>query len=77
MNAGSCLQGKSLIRLSQVAASHLKNGRKDGSSMFESTFTGGWRFYSRPLIEEVHYAFALFWVLWVLLINFVTMRIRW
>jgi hypothetical protein len=44
-------------------------------TMFEATFTGGWRFFSRPLIEEVHYAFAIFWILWIILVNFVTMRV--
>lgn len=45
------------------------------NTMFECTFTGGWRFMSRRLIEEVHYGFAVFWVLWIILVNFVTMRV--
>jgi len=44
-------------------------------TMFEATFTGAWRLSSRPLIEEVHYGFAIFWVLWVVMVNFVTMRV--
>lgn len=44
-------------------------------TMFECTFTGGWRFYSRPLIEDVDYKFALFWVGWIVFVNFMTMRI--
>jgi hypothetical protein len=44
-------------------------------TMFECTFTGGWRFFSRPLISEVHYAFAVFWVVWIILVNFMTMRV--
>jgi len=44
-------------------------------TMFECTFTGGWRFFSRPLIQDVHYLFAVFWVLWIILVNFMTMRV--
>jgi len=44
-------------------------------TMFECTFTGGWRFLARPLIQEVHYLFALFWMMWVILINFMTIRV--
>jgi hypothetical protein len=44
-------------------------------TMFESAFTGAWRFYSRPLIEEVSYFFAIFWISWVILVNFMTMRV--
>merc|ERR1719247_508028 len=43
--------------------------------MFECTFTGGWRFYSRPLIEEVSYVFVFFWIVWIILVNFTTMRV--
>jgi len=44
-------------------------------TMFECTFTGGWRFYSRPLIQEFNLSFACFWVLWIIFVNFMTMRI--
>jgi hypothetical protein len=44
-------------------------------TMFECTFTGGWRFFSRPLIQDVHYLFAVFWILWIILVNFMTMRV--
>lgn len=44
-------------------------------TMFECTFTGAWRFYSRPLIEEVSYFFAFFWLAWVIMVNFTTMRV--
>jgi hypothetical protein len=44
-------------------------------TMFECTFTGGWRFFSRPLITDVHYLFAVFWILWIILVNFMTMRV--
>jgi hypothetical protein len=44
-------------------------------TMFECTFTGSWHRYSRPLIEEVSYGYALFWILWVIMINFTTMRV--
>jgi voltage-gated sodium channel len=44
-------------------------------TMFECTFTGGWRFYSRPCIFEVSLAFAVFWVLYIVCINFAVMRV--
>jgi hypothetical protein len=44
-------------------------------TMFECTFTGAWRFYSRPLVEEVSYLFAFFWIFWVILVNFTTMKV--
>lgn len=44
-------------------------------TMFECTFTGGWRFYSRPMIEDVSSNFAMFWVPYVFLVNFVVMRV--
>merc|ERR1712167_218419 len=44
-------------------------------TMFECTFTGSWHRYSRPLIEEVSYGYALFWIMWVIMINFTTMRV--
>lgn len=30
---------------------------------------------ARPLIEEVHYAFAIVWMMWVILVNFMTIRV--
>jgi len=44
-------------------------------TMFECTFTGGWRFYSRPLIDDFHHSFAFFWVSWIIGVNFTTMRV--
>jgi voltage-gated sodium channel len=44
-------------------------------TMFESTFTGGWRFYSRPCIMNVSLAFSFFWVPYVICINFAVMRV--
>merc|ERR1719162_2315517 len=44
-------------------------------TMFECTFSGGWRLYSRPLIEEVSLGFAVFWIMWVICVNFTTMRV--
>jgi hypothetical protein len=44
-------------------------------TMFECTFTGSWHRFSRPLVEDVSYIYAAFWVLWVVLINFTTMRV--
>lgn len=44
-------------------------------TMFECTFTGGWRWMARPLIQDVHYLFAVFWVSWIVLVNFMTIRV--
>lgn len=44
-------------------------------TIFESTFTTSWINYSRPLIEEVGYFFVAFWIPWVVLVNFTTMRV--
>jgi len=44
-------------------------------TMFECTFTGGWRDFARPLIVEVHYLFAVFWIGWIVLVNFMTIRV--
>merc|ERR1719174_264532 len=43
--------------------------------MFECTFTGGWRWMARPLIQDVHYLFAVFWISWIVLVNFMTIRV--
>merc|ERR1711920_593276 len=43
--------------------------------MFECTFTNAWIQYSRPLLEEISVSFVVFWGLWVVLINFTTMRV--
>lgn len=44
-------------------------------TMFECTFTGGWRFIARPLITEFHYLFAIFWITWIVIVNFMTIRV--
>jgi len=43
--------------------------------MFECTFTGTWTRFARPLIEDVSSVFAVFWIAWVLGVNFMTMRV--
>jgi Ca2+-binding EF-hand superfamily protein len=50
---------------------------RSAHSMFICTFTGSWYSYSRPLIEEVggHGTFAVFWIMWVMVANFMTMRV--
>jgi Ca2+-binding EF-hand superfamily protein len=50
---------------------------RSAHSMFICTFTGSWHSYSRPLIEDVggHGIFAVFWVVWVMVVNFMTMRV--
>jgi len=45
-------------------------------TMFECTFTGGWRMYARPLIEEIDAPiFGTFWLLYVLCVNFLVMKV--
>lgn len=44
-------------------------------TMFESTFTGGWRVYTRPVFEDYSAAFALFWVPYIVCVNFAVMRV--
>jgi len=44
-------------------------------TMFESIFSGSWVNVARPLIEDVHYGFSLFWIAWIVLVKFVTMRV--
>jgi hypothetical protein len=44
-------------------------------TVFECTFTGQWPKYSGPFIEEVSSAFALFFLPFVVLVNFAVMRV--
>lgn len=44
-------------------------------SMFECTFSSGWGFYTRPMIEEVSLGFALFWGVYIVCINFAMIRV--
>jgi hypothetical protein len=50
---------------------------RSAHSMFICTFTGAWHTFSRPLIEEVggNGIFLVFWVIWVNVVNFMTMRV--
>lgn len=44
-------------------------------TMFECTFTGTWTRFARPLIEDVSAVFAVFWIAWILGVNFMTMKV--
>jgi hypothetical protein len=44
-------------------------------TLFEMTFTGGWRFYTRVLFEEIGVGFAFFFVPYIVIVNFVVMRV--
>jgi voltage-gated sodium channel len=44
-------------------------------TMFESTFTGTWTANSRKLVEDISAAFVIFWVPYVVLMNFAVMRV--
>jgi len=56
---------------------HTKFGTSMGAmyTIFEATFTTGWPAVAQPLINEVHVAWALFWVPFVVIVNFAVMRI--
>merc|ERR1719409_2689381 len=44
-------------------------------TMFEATFTSTWTQSSRKLVEEVNAWYGLFWVLYVVGVNFAVMRV--
>jgi len=44
-------------------------------TLIECTLSGGWRFFSRPMIEEVSLVFVVFWIPYVIFVNFTVMRI--
>mmetsp|Transcript_38446 Transcript_38446/g.86559 ORF Transcript_38446/g.86559 Transcript_38446/m.86559 type:complete len:575 (-) Transcript_38446:30-1754(-) len=44
-------------------------------TIFEVTFSGGWLQRTRPLIEDVHALFGVFWVLYVVMITFAVTRV--
>merc|ERR1712070_1203679 len=44
-------------------------------SMFDCTFTTGWRLYARRQMEEVNSALALFWLTYVVGVNFMVMKV--
>lgn len=44
-------------------------------SMFEATFSSGWLSKAHYLITEVHVAFAIFWVVYIVVVNFAFMRV--
>merc|ERR1719379_3148867 len=44
-------------------------------TMFEATFTGSWHLSTRPLLDNVSPSYAVFWVLYVVCINFALMRV--
>lgn len=44
-------------------------------TMFEATLSGGWPTYARPMIEDVSSLYALFWILYVLVVIFAVIRV--
>jgi voltage-gated sodium channel len=44
-------------------------------TIFECTFTGGWRIYSRRTIEDISLVFVAYWIPFVVCINFACMRV--
>eukprot|EP00928_Gymnodinium_smaydae_P076315 TRINITY_DN59315_c0_g1_i1.p1 TRINITY_DN59315_c0_g1~~TRINITY_DN59315_c0_g1_i1.p1 ORF type:complete len:555 (+),score=63.11 TRINITY_DN59315_c0_g1_i1:37-1701(+) len=43
--------------------------------LFEATFTGSWFRYSRYMIEDINPLYAVFWVLYITVVNFAVMRV--
>lgn len=44
-------------------------------TMFEGTFTGRWAIYTRRLFKDISPLFALFWIPYVVCVNFALMRV--
>merc|ERR1712048_1412466 len=44
-------------------------------TLFESTLTGSWVRFSRRTIDELSVLFAIFWVLYIIFVNFAVIRI--
>merc|ERR1719324_1062089 len=73
--AGGVFMVQLLVGFMEVETRKWVYGRFGGSAratytMFEATFTGSWVASARPLIEDVGPEYALFWVLYVVGINF-------
>jgi len=54
---------------------HYGTGSRAFYTLFEATLSGGWPAYARPLIEDVSPWFAIFWIVYVLLVVFAIMRV--
>eukprot|EP00747_Dinoflagellata_sp_TGD_P089293 gnl/TRDRNA2_/TRDRNA2_164269_c0_seq3.p1 gnl/TRDRNA2_/TRDRNA2_164269_c0~~gnl/TRDRNA2_/TRDRNA2_164269_c0_seq3.p1 ORF type:complete len:714 (+),score=113.62 gnl/TRDRNA2_/TRDRNA2_164269_c0_seq3:70-2211(+) len=44
-------------------------------TLFEATFSGSWPNYARPMVEDMHAAFSIFWVLYNVIISFAVLRV--
>jgi len=54
---------------------HYGTGSRAFYTLFEATLSGGWPNYARNLIEGVSSWYAIFWVLYVLIVVFAVMRV--
>jgi len=54
---------------------HYGSGSRAFYTLFEATLSGGWPNYARPLIEGVSHWYAIFWLLYVLIVVFAVMRV--
>lgn len=45
-------------------------------SLFEATFTAKWTALARPMISDLHWLFSIYWVLFVIIVNFAIIRYR-
>lgn len=44
-------------------------------SLFEATFTAKWTALARPMISDLHWLFSIYWVLFVVIVNFAIIRV--
>lgn len=44
-------------------------------TVFELTFSGGWPNYARNLVEDVHWAYAVFFFVYIIAVTFAMFRI--
>merc|ERR1712039_1164013 len=54
---------------------HFGTSARSAYTMFEATFSAGWVPVARTLIEDVNSFLGIFWVLYIILINFTVMRV--
>jgi len=54
---------------------HYGNAARATYTLFEATFSGSWPTLARPLIENVSSGFAVFWIIWNVVITFAVLRV--
>jgi voltage-gated sodium channel len=56
-------------------ADHFGTPTQSLYTLFECTLTGRWSSFARPMSQEVSYFFLVFWVVWVVIVNFTVMKV--